>query len=503
LSGTSHDKLSAQSCTETSGGAQSLAPSASKLSFTNKLLYGFGSVAFGIKDNGFSYLLLIFYNQVVGLPATTVAMALLIALLFDAAIDPFIGQVSDHLHTRWGRRHPLMYAAAIPAAISYLALWHPPAWDHQSLFIYLVVAAIVIRGFMSLYEVPSLALAAELSSGYDERSDLLSYRLFFGWVGGLTLNLIAFTIFSTLDRPATTLLPARPGQLDPSGYALYGLIAACAIVVTILVSTYGTHSLIPRLMAPPAKRSLTLRQTFAEMGETLGNRSFIFLMMSSVCTAMATGLAASLSNYFNTFFWQFRAGQIMYIPLGYYISATVALMAGPRLSRRFGKRPTAMTCLLLAVTFFVTPILLRLAGLMPANHTQALFSTIWFTSSTATTFTIIAATMGSSMIADVADAASLKTGRRSEGLFFAAWAFIQKSVSGLGILGAGLLIDFVGLKARMNPSLVSADVIHTFASVYAPVIIGLYMGSVLLLRGYAITRTSHEETISRLRSKSN
>ena len=71
------------------------------------------------------------------------------------------------------------------------------------------------------------------------------------------------------------------------------------------------------------------------------------------------------------------------------------------------------------------------------------------------------------MIADVADAASLKTGRRSEGLFYAAWAFIQKSISGLGILSAGLLIDFVGLKARMNPSLVAADVLHTFASVYA------------------------------------
>ena len=394
-----------------------------------------------------------------------------------------------------------MYAAAIPAAISYLALWHPPAWDHQSLFIYLVVSAIVIRGFMSLYEVPSLALAAELSSGYDERSDLLSYRLFFGWVGGLTLNLIAFTIFSTLDRPETAGVPARPGQLDPAGYAIYGLIAATAIFVTISISSFGTHRLIPSLMAPPPKRSQSLAKTMSEIVETLGNRSFIFLMLSNVCTAMAAGLAASLSNYFNTFFWQFRAGQIVFFPIGFYISATVALLAAPRLSRRFGKRPTAMTCLFLAVTFFLTPILLRLAGMMPANHTPALFPTLWVTSSTATAFTIIAATMGSSMIADVADAASLRTGRRSEGLFFASWAFIQKSVSGLGILGAGLLIDFVGLKARMNPSLVPVEVVHGFATVYAPIMIGLYVTGALLLRGYTITRASHEDTLTKLRSK--
>ncbi|MDQ2762032.1 MAG: MFS transporter, partial [Pseudomonadota bacterium] len=105
-----------------------------RLSLSTKLFYGFGSVAFGVKDNGFSYLLLIFYNQVVGLSAPLVGAAIMVAMVFDALLDPIVGQVSDNWRSRWGRRHPFMYASALPVAISYLALWNPPHWSPAHLF---------------------------------------------------------------------------------------------------------------------------------------------------------------------------------------------------------------------------------------------------------------------------------------------------------------------------------------------------------------------------------
>src|SRR5579863_3366064 len=103
------------------------------LSRRTKLFYGLGTVAFGVKDNGFSYLLLPFYNQVVGLPPYLVGLAILVAMIFDALMDPIIGQVSDHWRSRWGRRHPFMYAAALPVAVSYLLLWNPPHWSQGAL----------------------------------------------------------------------------------------------------------------------------------------------------------------------------------------------------------------------------------------------------------------------------------------------------------------------------------------------------------------------------------
>src|ERR1700748_3261115 len=115
------------------------------VSLRTKLFYGFGSVAFGVKDNGFQTILLLFYNQVVHLPGVLVGLAVSIALMIDAFIDPVVGHFSDNLRTRWGRRHPLMYAAALPVAITYLLLWNPPHWSASALFVYLIVVSILVR----------------------------------------------------------------------------------------------------------------------------------------------------------------------------------------------------------------------------------------------------------------------------------------------------------------------------------------------------------------------
>ena len=83
-----------------------------------KLYYGFGAVAYGVKDNGFSYFLLLYYNQVLGLPAAWVGAAIMLALVFDAISDPIVGYTSDNLHSRWGRRHPFMYGSVIPVGLA-------------------------------------------------------------------------------------------------------------------------------------------------------------------------------------------------------------------------------------------------------------------------------------------------------------------------------------------------------------------------------------------------
>ena len=108
---------------------QVAAPSA-MTSVRTKIFYGLGSVAFGVKDNGFQTILLPFYNLVMHVPPQLVGLALAVAMICDAVVDPIVGNFSDHLRTRWGRRHPLMYASAVPVAVSYLLLWNPPHWEH-------------------------------------------------------------------------------------------------------------------------------------------------------------------------------------------------------------------------------------------------------------------------------------------------------------------------------------------------------------------------------------
>lgn len=472
----------------------SLSPAAPHLAFSTKLYYGFGTVAFGVKDNGFSYLLLIFYNQVLGLPAPAVGLAIMIALVFDACLDPIVGQISDHWRSRWGRRHPFMYAAALPVAVSYLALWNPPDWSSTHLFFYLLGIAIIIRTFITFYEVPSSALAAELTQGYDERTVLLSYRYFFGWVGGLVIYIVALRYLLTPDARHPV------GQLNPAGYAHYGMLASAIMFFAIIVSALGTHRHIPQFRVP-AKRSWGFMAMAREMVATWSHRSFLSLTFAGLATSMATGLGAAMNIYFNTFFWEFSARQISTFAIGVFASAFIALFTAPRLSRRFGKRNSAMVLIVFSVSIGVTPLLLRLAGLMPPNHSTALMIIIFFQSIISIALGIAASTLVSAMVADVVEDSELKTGRRSEGLFFSASSLIAKAVSGIGIFAASVILGLIHFPAGARPGQVPPDVIRQLAVVYVPIIVGLYIVALILMTGYKITRESHRVTLEQLAAR--
>jgi len=463
-------------------------PPVRRLGLSTRLLYGAGSIAFGVKDSGFSYFLLIFYNQVLGLPSATVGIAIMIALFVDAFLDPVIGQVSDNWRSRWGRRHPFMYAAALPVALSYLLLWNPPDWGHQGLFFYLIGVAILIRSCISLYEIPSAALVAELTADYDERTRLLSYRYLFGWLGGVGVAFLALKLFLKPE------LHGAVGQLNRDGYAHYGLAAAGVMLVAILTSAIGTHRHIPNLRFAPVRR-MRLPVLVREMMGTLNNRSFLRVLAAALFTAMATGLVLSSALYINTFFWGLDSGQIAVFTIASVGSAAVAFGLAPALSKRFGKQPSAITVMLAALVINSTPIALRLLGAYPSNDSPWLFLLVIAAHVAATSCAITANILISSMTADVVEDSELRTGRRSEGLFFSATAFVNKAVSGVGIFASGLLLWVVGFPDGARPGQIDPQVVRDLGAVYAPTLVGFYVCAALALVGYRITRESHNTAL--------
>jgi len=467
-------------------------PHARRLSLATRFFYGFGSVAFGVKDNGFSYFLAFFYAQVVGLPAASVGLAIMVAMIVDAFVDPIIGQVSDNVRTPWGRRHPFMYGAALPVAVSYVFLWRPPlGWSHEALLVYLVGIAILIRSFISCYEIPSAALAAELTTEYDERTRLLSYRYLFGWIGGLAMYGLALYVFFKPDATHPV------GQLNPAGYANYGLFAGGLMIFAILVTAVGTHRQIPYLRDPPHERA-TLGVLVREMFGTLANRSFLMILASSFFYAMGIGLGFAINLYFTTYFWQFSAVQIAGFTFSSLAAAILAFAIAPRIARNFDKKPAAMILIPLGLTCGVTPIVLRLMGIFPANGSPVLYPLIFGINIAATGLGIMGSILFSSMIADVVEDSELTTGRRQEGLFFAATAFVNKAVTGAGIFTSGMIVGAIHFPQGVKPGAVAPEIIRNLGLVYVPTQLVLYGTTVLLLLGYRISRASHAETLRRL-----
>ncbi len=456
-----------------------------------KLFYGFGSIAFGIKDNGFQTVLLLFYNQVMHLPPASVAAILFAAMCADAVFDPIIGQFSDNLHSRWGRRHPLIYLSALPVAVSYLLLWNPPHWSSGALLIYLFVVAVVVRTFISFYEIPSSALNPELTEDYDQRTALSSYRVFFGWTGGMTMYLLALGVFLKPDKTHAV------GQLNETGYAHYGILAAVLMFAAILISALGTHKFIPILRQPPA-RAPSLLQYVKQMAATANNRAFLILMLAQIAFGAATGLVFAMAIYLGTYFWELSSAQIVTLGFGTVVAFVLAFLIALPVGKRLGKRMGAVTLFASGLFVSIFPVLLRILGVFLPNGSHFLVPVLFVFAAISGAMTIGSSILMTAMLADVVEDSELKTGRRSEGLFFAGSSFMAKAVSGLGILLSGLLLGAVGFPDNAVPGHVDPMVIRNMALVYLPSVVVLYGIGIFIISRFPIDRKDHEENLRKL-----
>jgi Na+/melibiose symporter-like transporter len=459
-----------------------------------KLAYGFGSVAYGVKNNGFDYFLMLFYSQVVGLDARLVGIAITTALVFDAISDPVVGYWSDNLRSRWGRRHPFMYAAALPVAASYYLLWNPPELSQAGLFWFLLITAICIRTFITLYETPSSALAPELTEHYEERSSLLSFRYFFGWTGGNAMTVLMF--FFIFPVMAGELV--ADGRFNPASYQVLGLVGSVLILVSILASALGTHARIPHFKAAPPRRVITLGRIFREIFETLANRSFIALFLAAIFGAIATGLSASLSFYFYTYFWEFSSRETGVLTMGVFVSAIIGFALAPVVTRRLGKKHGAMIVGVLAVVGLPLPIMLRLLGVLPGNDASLVFWFVLGTNVIDIGLIICFQILTTSMMADLVEQSELQTGRRSEGVFFSAVTFVRKSVQGLGIMTASLVLYMANFPAGAGVSEVPGEAVWRLGAYYVPVVLLLWGAMMTTLSRYQLDRAGHEENLRQL-----
>jgi Na+/melibiose symporter-like transporter len=469
--------------------------SAHRPSLATRLAYGLGAGAYGIKDGGFSYFLLIFYSQVIGVDARLVGLALTIALVLDAISDPIVGYWSDNLRSRWGRRHPFLYASALPTAITYLLIWNPPAgWSQGALFWYLLLLAVLVRTAITFYETPSTALGPELAKDYDDRTALYGWRLFFAWVIGTVMTVANFTlIFPAFATPA---IPN--GQFNRDAYALYGIIAAALILVAILVSALGTHGHIRHLRQAPPRRAPGLKGIFREIFETLFRRDFAALFAANLFGAIATGVSASLSFYFYAYFWGFRTEQTGLITMSVFASAIIGGSLAPFISRRLGKRRGAVIIGVLAGLVLPLPIILRLLGVLPPNGDPLIFWTVFGVTLIDVGLVICFQALVASMVADLVEQAELSTGRRSEGVFFAANTFIRKSVQGLGVMAASLVLTMAEFPKGATPDQVGAESLFRLGATYVPAIWLLWTCMILAVSRYRLNRADHEANLRAL-----
>lgn len=454
-----------------------------------RIFYPMGSASVGIKQRTLAAFALIYYNQVIGLSPALVGAVLMVITVMDALCDPLVGVWSDNFRSPWGRRHPFMYAAVIPVPLFFFLVWNPPSgWSDLATAGYLLVCLAGLRFFDTLFELPAAALMPELTSDYQERTILAMGRHLYGAVVGLTATVVALKVF----------MPERPdgsgGLLDRAGYFPFSVAFALAMLVVMLAAALSTHRRIP-YFRPPPPRTGSFAVMMREIVATLSNPGFLVLASATMLLSVAAGARGGLEMYFSVYFWQLSQSQIALL---ISMAATGALCGGPLamfLSRVVGKKRGVLTACGLMIVLALGPIALRVAGVMPANGSPALFPILAADLMVYSALTLAVQVLIMSSFADVVDDDEVKTGRRSEGLLLSADNLFRKMNSAIGIFVAGLVLSLIDFPDKAQRGMVDDAILHNMGLVYVPLLLAVLGPAFLLLTRYRLSEASHRENV--------
>ena len=444
---------------------------------------------------------LIFYQQILGLPAGLAATAMALAIIVDAITDPLIGALSDNFRSRFGRRHPFLLAAPIPLALCVFLIFHPPQFVVEStslLFSWLCLFTVLQRTFQTFYVVPHLAMGAELSTDYLERTRIMAFNNLFSLYGGMLMHAISwFLVFGFIFAD-------QGGQLYRPAYTWISMIACGMILVSIFACAFGTKDKIELLKRRQNDRqgNVTLRSFYSDIWSVLQNRNYLFLLLGLFFLSLTIGTHETLSIYMVTFFWELSAYQIGFLVINNIIGVHIGFFLAARLHDKFDKRWTIAVAAVGLSVFWSMGVNLALVGAAPANASWSLVAFIIFLGSFASFFGAVLNISVMSALADIADQHELDSGLRLEGIFYSARAFFSKAMIAVGHIVAGVALQYyVMLPPKSVPGEIPADVIFRLGIVDGPfaMIGGIIAGVVYL--GYRIDKTVHSEIQNRLKAR--
>ena len=303
----------------------------SKLAMPTKLAFGIGATGEAATNWIFNALTFFFYNQILGLSGTLTAAAVTIGIISDAITDPLIGSISDRWRSKLGRRHPFMFAAPLPLIVTIYFIFNPPAGiEGLHLFAWFAFFTVLMRISSTLFAVPHLAMGAELSDDYIERTRVMSYNNVFTYIGVIVMHVVVwFLIFPSFDN----------GRMTQMAYNPVVIFCTSLIIVCMLGSAYATRSQIPKMKKIPTDLPpFSTSQLLKEMYSAMRNRNYLFLLLGLFFLSITIGTHETLGLYMSTFYWEFTDQQIGWLILGNVFGYAIGFTVTARVHQLIEKR---------------------------------------------------------------------------------------------------------------------------------------------------------------------
>ncbi len=455
--------------------------------FSERLVWGLGGFGENMANNALPSLANAIYQVGYGLNPVVIGWVLASSRIFDALIDPIIGNLSDNARTRWGRRKPFVVSGAILLAITFAFLWMPPAGlSVTGIAIYLTAASFLFYLAFTIFIIPFSALGLEMVTGYQARTRLFIFRLVPAFLASLIVpSLYKFARSDTF------------GGNELQGMRYIGIIIAVVILLTALPA--GIFCRERHVTSSPGNAGKL--HLFAAIRETLSSKPFVILLGAVFLTYF--GLFCAIIVYSNVNIYYICGGNK---DAAGDVGATVGVVKGlgelamlpvfAWLAVHFQKHRLAagglVVCSLgyILSWFCFTPDspYLQLVAYLPANLGLC---ACWL--------------LNGSMLADICDSDELETGRRREGMFTAVFAICYKAGIAAGALFGSYLLQWAGVRgeqvAGANLVSLAPDILRNVRLAYLLPPALCFLGAALFIAFYPLTRDRVKRVRDQLESR--
>jgi len=442
-----------------------------RLPRVTKILYGSGDFGFSLTTTIVAAYFAIFLTDVVGIAPGIAAIAIFVGRSWDYVNDPIIGHISDRTRSRWGRRRPFLLFGALPFALAFILMWLRPGFDSPVLLAaYYAVAYVLFDTAATFAYMPFFALTPELTSNYDERTSLTTYRMFFS----IFASLVAFTV------PLLIVGSFHPENADH--VLVMGVIFAFLSAAPLLLVFFGTRERpeYSELAQPGLKESLKA---------ALKNRPFIFSVVIYLFTWVSVDILQTSLLYFLKYVVN-RESDSDLIMATIFVTAMLVLPFWDFVSRKLNKRHAYA----IGISFWaVVQLLLITLGPdspMPLLMGLCVLGGIGVSS---------AHILPWSMIPDAIEWDEWKTGERHEGIFYSLVTLSQKIASSIAIPLILLMLQITGYVP--DSAAQPASAVLGIRLAIGPIPAALLTCGIIFALLYPLGRDSHKRIVQELEER--
>ncbi|MEM1185345.1 MAG: MFS transporter [Planctomycetota bacterium] len=387
-------------------------------------------------------------GMMLGVDGWLIGVSLLIPRVWDALTDPLMGRISDNARTRFGRRRPFVLIGALFMGLSFVAMWYlPQGASDRVVAAWFVGAQIIFFTAYTVFSVPFTALSYEMTPDHHERTRVMASIGFFHKLG----ELLSGWMPALIGVLSVWLVVNADGMEFEGVHATAWLIG---VVVFVVLGAVPALFVRERFTAPPrSERPVKLTEGF---GAALSSRAFLVLVAVIVFNTLAGILASGIDQFLLVYYMNggdAAAGLVQkgVLTSGYAVVGFASIPVITWLGERLGKKGTlyfvyGLTFVgALAKWFIFTPgdRIVSVLG-VPIDPVllidPLLCGPMW----------VAVKILLASMMADICDEDELRHGQRREGLFGAAFSWIEKLVVSLAALATGLALTISGFDADLG-----------------------------------------------------